>query len=93
MVLRTVEFLADVDVAGVGGDDLDHGVVVAEGTVVGDVVEHEQVDALALEFGPCVIEGGCAGVTGLGCESDDDLLAKAGLPTALVDETAQDVRV
>ena len=83
MVLRTVEFLAYVDVAGVGGDDLDHGVIVAEGLVIGDVVEHEKVDALALEFGPRVVEGSGLGVTGLGGESGDDLLAKAGLPTAL----------
>ena len=55
-------------------------VVVAEGLVDADLVDHEQVAALAGQLGPGVVEHRAVAVAGLGREPDDD--RRRALPRA-----------
>ena len=54
-------------------EDLDGVVIVAEGSVLGDIVEDQEVDTLAPELRLGVVERTVMRISGLGGESDDDL--------------------
>ena len=61
----------------------------AEHGAPADVVDHQQVAALAGQLGPGVVEDGAVVVAGLGRETDHDLGVPAGV--AVADQPGQDV--